>query len=85
MTGAISQDRESCQFLFCLDQNPNVASVGLDGVGGWTARKVPHGGWRSRACAAWPGYWSASGEDPSVEKKVVIEGGQSVLISPGDT
>jgi hypothetical protein len=35
MTEAISHDWERCQFVFCLDQNPNVASVGLDGVAFW--------------------------------------------------
>jgi hypothetical protein len=39
---------------FLLDQNPNVASVGLDGAGGRAARKVPHGAARSNSERAAP-------------------------------
>src|SRR5262245_57232067 len=33
MTGAISQDRQSCQFLFLLDEKPTVVPVGAAGEG----------------------------------------------------
>jgi hypothetical protein len=33
MAGAISQDRQSCQFLFLLDEKPTVVPVGAAGEG----------------------------------------------------
>src|SRR5262250_3440174 len=38
MTGAISQDRQSCQFLFLLDEKPTVVPVGAAGEGSKCAR-----------------------------------------------
>src|SRR5882672_826538 len=62
MTGAITQDRESCQFpfllvwsiVFLVDENPNVASAGLGGVVVGGARSVPDRAARSNSERAAP-------------------------------
>src|SRR5215470_13792804 len=54
MTGAISQDRQSCQFLFLLDKNPTVVPVGSAGERLGGARKVVYGAARSNSERAAP-------------------------------
>src|SRR5262250_741927 len=54
MTGAISQDRQSCQFLFLLDKNPTVVPVGSAGERLGGARKVVYGAARSKSKRAAP-------------------------------
>jgi hypothetical protein len=48
MTGAISQDRERCQFLFLLDEKPTVVPVGSAGEQSGGAQEVPYGAVRSK-------------------------------------
>jgi hypothetical protein len=43
MTGAIAQDRESCQFPFLLDEKRTVVPVGSAGGRSGGARKIPDG------------------------------------------
>ena len=54
MTGAISQDRESCQFLFCFEKNPTVVPVGSAGERLGGARKVVYGAARLNSERAAP-------------------------------
>jgi hypothetical protein len=59
MTGAISQDRQSCQFPFLLDEKPSVVPVSSDGERSGGARKVLYGAARLKsgreALPAWAG------------------------------
>src|SRR5918999_519055 len=43
MVEAISQDRQSCQSVFLLDEKPTIVPVGSAGERSGGARKVPYG------------------------------------------
>jgi hypothetical protein len=57
MTGAISQDRERCQFFFLLDEKPTVVPVGSVGEQSGGAQEVPYGAVRSNSERAAPSAW----------------------------
>src|SRR5438045_3475642 len=46
MAGAKSQPRQSCQFLFLLDEKPAVVLLGSAGERSGGAQEVPYGGLR---------------------------------------
>src|SRR5215831_17593591 len=54
MTGAISQDWESCQFPFVLDEKSTVVPVGSAGEQSGGAQEVPYGAVRSKSERAAP-------------------------------
>src|SRR5918996_4965855 len=54
MTGAISQDWESCQFPFVLDEKPTFVPGGSAGEGSGGKRKVSYGDTRSNSEQAAP-------------------------------
>src|SRR5918999_5670270 len=54
MTGAISQDWESCQFPFVLDEKPTFVPGGSAGEGSGGKRKVSYGDARSNSEQAAP-------------------------------
>src|SRR5439155_19106485 len=54
LAGAISQDRESCQFPFVLDKKPTIVSVGSAGERSGGARKISCGAARSNSERAAP-------------------------------
>src|ERR687892_403697 len=54
MTGAISQDWESCQFPFVLDEKPTFVPSGSAGEGSGGKRKVSYGDARSNSEQAAP-------------------------------
>src|SRR5215813_11360451 len=54
MTGAISQDWESCQFPFVLDEKATVVAGGAAGEQSGGAQEVPYGAVRSKSERAAP-------------------------------